>query len=275
MDDAGVGRDDLEVVERALAPAQEGVALAVALELELGVARERRRVANSSTCTEWSITSSAGSSGLICAGSPPRSRIASRIAARSTTAGTPVKSWSRTRAGRKEISRLGSSVATQPATASTSSSRPCRSTFSSRIAQRVRQPRDVAALLERVEPEDLVALVPDRGQGLDSACGTGELSELAARAGADVVGIDFAPFWSRRQRRCSREGPVDRLSRWRRREPGTRGRELRHGHVDLRRDVRAGPAARSGRAGTGDSAGWAPRARELDAGWRDRRDVPG
>ena len=33
------------------------------------------------------------------AGSPPIAAIASRMAARSTTAGTPVKSWSRTRAG--------------------------------------------------------------------------------------------------------------------------------------------------------------------------------
>ena len=41
MDDAGVGRDDAEVVKGALAPAQEGVALLVALELELGVALER------------------------------------------------------------------------------------------------------------------------------------------------------------------------------------------------------------------------------------------
>ena len=39
--DAGVRRHDAEVVERGLAPAQEGVALAVALELELGVALER------------------------------------------------------------------------------------------------------------------------------------------------------------------------------------------------------------------------------------------
>ena len=58
-----------------------------------------------STWTEWSITRSAGTSGLICAGSPPISAIASRMAARSTTTGTPVKSWSRTRAGRN-----GSSV---------------------------------------------------------------------------------------------------------------------------------------------------------------------
>ena len=39
--DAGAGRDDLEVVERALAPAQELVALVVALVLDLDVALER------------------------------------------------------------------------------------------------------------------------------------------------------------------------------------------------------------------------------------------
>ena len=40
VDDPGVGRDDGEVVEGALAPAQEGVALLVALELALGVDAE-------------------------------------------------------------------------------------------------------------------------------------------------------------------------------------------------------------------------------------------
>ena len=110
-----LGGTTVEVVERALAPAQERVALAVALELELGVPHDRAaRVANSSTCTEWSMTSSTAASGLIRPGSPPRSRIASRIAARSTTAGTPVKSWRRTRPGREGDLREGSSVATQP-----------------------------------------------------------------------------------------------------------------------------------------------------------------
>ena len=37
VDDAGVGRNDAEVVERLLAPAQERVALPVAAELERGV----------------------------------------------------------------------------------------------------------------------------------------------------------------------------------------------------------------------------------------------
>ena len=40
VDDAGVGRHDREALERLLAPAQERVALGVALELALGVARE-------------------------------------------------------------------------------------------------------------------------------------------------------------------------------------------------------------------------------------------
>ncbi len=43
VDDAGAGRHDLEVLERALPPAQELVALAVALVLDLDVAPERLR----------------------------------------------------------------------------------------------------------------------------------------------------------------------------------------------------------------------------------------
>ena len=50
------------------------------------------------------MTRSTGTSGLIFCGSPPRFFIASRIAARSTTAGTPVKSCISTRAGLKAIS---------------------------------------------------------------------------------------------------------------------------------------------------------------------------
>src|SRR5205823_11768653 len=53
----------------------------------------------SSTCTEWSITSSAGFSGLTRSALPPRRTMASRMAARSTTHGTPVKSCRMTRAG--------------------------------------------------------------------------------------------------------------------------------------------------------------------------------
>jgi len=43
VDDAGVGRDDAEAAEGLLGPAQQRVALAVALELEVGVDLERGR----------------------------------------------------------------------------------------------------------------------------------------------------------------------------------------------------------------------------------------
>ena len=84
------------------------------------------------------MTSSAGTSGLILLGSPPISFMASRIAARSTIAGTPVKSCMTTRAGVNAISLDGSSLASQVASASTSAARmdspsSLRSRFSSRI----------------------------------------------------------------------------------------------------------------------------------------------
>ena len=79
-----------------------------------------RALPNASTCTEWSITRSTGTSGLIFAGSEPSSSIASRIAARSTIAGTPVKSCISTRAGWNGISSDGSRSASQEAMVSTS-----------------------------------------------------------------------------------------------------------------------------------------------------------
>ena len=63
------------------------------------------------------MTSSAGASGLILAASPPRSTIASRIVARSTTQGTPVKSCMITRAGVNWISVSGSACGSQAASA--------------------------------------------------------------------------------------------------------------------------------------------------------------
>jgi len=50
------------------------------------------------------MTRSTGTRGLIFSGLPPRRSIASRIAARSTTAGTPVKSCNSTLAGLNGIS---------------------------------------------------------------------------------------------------------------------------------------------------------------------------
>jgi hypothetical protein len=115
--DAGAGRDHLEPAERVLAPAQELEPLVVALELELHVPVERVRAPNTSATTEWSMTSSAGQSGLILVASPPRACMASRIAARSTTAGTPVRSCRITRAGVNWISVSGSASGSQLASA--------------------------------------------------------------------------------------------------------------------------------------------------------------
>ena len=56
------------------------------------------------------MTSSAGASGLTLAGSPPSSATASRMVARSTTQGTPVKSCMMTRAGVNWISVSGSAA---------------------------------------------------------------------------------------------------------------------------------------------------------------------
>lgn len=49
-------------------------------------------VLEKSTWTEWSMTKSAGHTGFILSEFPPSVLTASLIAARSTTAGTPVKS---------------------------------------------------------------------------------------------------------------------------------------------------------------------------------------
>ena len=178
MADAGRGRHDAEVVEAPLAPLEERVALAVAFEVALGVdARRRASLPKASTCTEWSITRSTSTSGLIAVGSPPISSIASRIAARSTTAGTPVKSCIRTRAGWKGISTLGSAAASQEAIASTSARAHRHPVLEPQHVlqqhlDRVRQAGDVEALLQRVEAEDLV----------------GAAADLEGRAGAEGIG---------------------------------------------------------------------------------------
>ena len=74
---------------------------------------------NTSTITEWSITISAGANGFTFSVSPPRAPTASRMVARSTMHGTPVKSCMITRAGVNWISILGSAEGSQFAMAST------------------------------------------------------------------------------------------------------------------------------------------------------------
>ncbi len=89
-----------------------------------------------STITEWSITRSTGISGFTLSGAPPSLMMLSRIAARSTTAGTPVKSCSRMRLGRNGTSLVLLPVFTHSAIAFASATVVAppssnRSTFSS------------------------------------------------------------------------------------------------------------------------------------------------
>ena len=65
MDDAGAGRDDAEVLHRLLGPAEQHVPLPVALVFEIDVLAKAIIVPKRSTWTEWSITRSTGTSGLI------------------------------------------------------------------------------------------------------------------------------------------------------------------------------------------------------------------
>ncbi len=85
------------------------------------------------------MTRSIGASGLILLGSPPMRLIASRMAARSTTAGTPVKSCNSTRAGRNAISRSGVAFGLYSRSASMSSRRTVRpSSLRNRFSSRMR-----------------------------------------------------------------------------------------------------------------------------------------
>ena len=74
-----------------------------------------------SIITEWSITRLQVETGLIFSGFPPMSAMAWRMAARSTTEGTPVKSCISTRAGRKAISWFDVRLSSHPASALASS----------------------------------------------------------------------------------------------------------------------------------------------------------
>lgn len=61
-------------------------------------------ILDTSAYIEWSMTKSTGHNGLILDGSPPRRFIASLIAAKSTNAGTPDRSYNITRLGLNGIS---------------------------------------------------------------------------------------------------------------------------------------------------------------------------
>ena len=101
------------------------------------------------------MTSSAGASGLTFDGSPPSSRTASRMVARSTTHGTPVKSCMSTRAGVNWISTLGSALGVPGAQRADVVGGDVRAVLG---AQQVLQ-QDLQAVRQPLVPVDLVDLV--------------------------------------------------------------------------------------------------------------------
>ena len=152
MADARVRRHDLERVERALAPAQERVALAVAAELELGVAADRepaREVVDLHRVVDHEL---GRDQRVDPAGSPPKRR--HRLAHRGQVddgrdAGEVLEEDARRREG-DLARRLG--LAFQVATASTSAAVTVDAVLAAQDVleqdpQRVRQARDVEAAL--------------------------------------------------------------------------------------------------------------------------------
>ena len=101
---SSIRRHDLEILQSLLAPAKEGVALDVALHFEIGVEGEGVRGAEFVHLHRVIDYQFGGQQRIDFLRVAPELRIASRMAARSTTAGTPVKSCSSTRAGMKETS---------------------------------------------------------------------------------------------------------------------------------------------------------------------------
>ncbi len=119
MHDADAGRHDLERVERLHAPFQKLVALAVAREFQIQFFAIESALPAKSTCTEWSTTKSTGTSGSMILGFLPSLATALRIAAKSTSSGTPVKSCNTMRATTNGISAVRVSVGFQLASSLT------------------------------------------------------------------------------------------------------------------------------------------------------------
>jgi hypothetical protein len=159
--DAGVGRHHLEVVERFLAPAQERVALAVALELELGVALEGEALGEhvhldrmvDHELDRHERVDLAGVAAEILHGVAHRGEVHDRRHPGEVLhqdARGPVGDLLRGLVlGGPLRHRLGALVLTVP------------DQVLEQDLQRVREPRDVVLLLKGVELEDLVRLAAD------------------------------------------------------------------------------------------------------------------
>ncbi len=166
MADPGVGRHDGEVVERVLAPTQEGVALDVALKLALGVAGEGVTAAEDVDLNRVVDDQLGGHERIDLLRIAPE--VGDRVAHRREVddPGHPgeVLHQHARRRERDLVARLGPGL---PAGQRLDVGRGDGAValgaqqVLEQDLQRERQPRDVKALLERVEAEDLKAAFPN------------------------------------------------------------------------------------------------------------------
>ena len=209
--DAGVRRHDAEVVERRLAPAQERVALAVALELELGVALEGEPLGEHVDLDRVVDHELDGHQrvdlGRVAA------QLVHRVAHRGQVddrghAGEVLHQHARGRVGdllRRLVGRHPARHRPRPLVLAVAQQ------VLEQHLQRVRQPGDVVLRLERVEAEDLVRLA----------------AHLEGRAGAEAVLLAHVLDTTQHARPGLRDPPaLDLLGRDRhgaRRSPGRAG----------------------------------------------------
>ena len=110
---------------------------------------------------------------------------------------------------------------------------------------------------------------------LDVACGTGNATIPAAQAGARVTGLDFSPELLEIARERGSDAMVE--VEWIEgdaQELPFEDAQLRPRDLDLRAHVRAGPQTDGRRDAPRLPPGGHDRSRMLDAGGRDRADVP-
>src|SRR5256714_7954724 len=158
-----------------------------------------------STWTLWSITRSTGTSGSTSFGSCPASFTALRMAARSTTSGTPVKSCRSTRETTKGISSVRSPRGCQEARFFTSSSR-------TRFPSRLR--RSDSSTMRRLTGRRATAGYLSRAAGSEARRADLPPARNSFRYGLGMLSISVrCGIYSKATRRATAVSPLRRAGR--------------------------------------------------------------
>ncbi len=214
VDDAGVGRHHREPRERLLAPAQERVALGVALELARGVDRERAGAAER-VDLDRVVDHKLGRNervDLRRVAAERRDRVAHRRQIDDHRNAGEVLHQHPRRCERDLPARVGARLPASDRLDVRGGHRAVAlgaQKVLEQDLQRERQPRDVEALLQRVDAEDLKAPVGERelGAGIEAVGG---------HHGSSRISGWWAPGLSRSARRPGPRLPANRLCSWER-----------------------------------------------------------